>query len=122
MAFESVGVIKYDFRSKTFVAECLCPDHHEPKCHLTRQASGSALASRSWQGRPLGLLLAWLHDSPDGLTRHEHVHTFPAVVPLDQRHMRRVELEAMDSDLARALLQHERPRREGEPAEPESSK
>ena len=39
------------------VAECNLPGHG--KCHLTRKMLGGP---RPGQGRPLGLLLAWLHD------------------------------------------------------------
>jgi hypothetical protein len=51
------GVIRYYEKSRTFVASC---DAHGFKCRWTRSAKKSNVSGRGGQGRPLGLLVAWL--------------------------------------------------------------
>jgi hypothetical protein len=66
------GTIKLYQRTHRMVAEC----NRHPPCFLTRTIVGSAVPARSGQGRPLGLLVAWLDMCLDGLSRFEHVHHF----------------------------------------------
>ena len=53
-----MGVLFYYGNTKNTVAECNI-EAHGGKCHLTRTLTRGRCAG---QGRPLGLLLAWLHD------------------------------------------------------------
>ena len=52
------GVIRFYGAAQRIVGHC---EHHgERECRFTRTTMGSTLASRAGQGRPLGLVLAWL--------------------------------------------------------------
>lgn len=99
--------------------EAVCRQHQQTSkaiCRLTRTSAENA--RKAAQGRPLGLLVAWLE-----LARHHgcgREHKDPvfvnAGITLAQRQAARRSLEATDGGVA--LLACERPQREGEPAEP----
>jgi hypothetical protein len=52
------GIIRYYKSTQTLVAHCQKPNHK--KCRLTRTVKASIGAGLKHQGRPLGMLLAWL--------------------------------------------------------------
>ena len=121
------GKIKYYFKSKVFVAECAREEHrvlndsgHRLKCHLTRPATASRLRSRPAQGRPLGMLMAWLHQCPPGFSRQQHVHEMPAflLARCSTRGPSCLE-RGMGSDAARCLLALEREKLGEEESEPD---
>ncbi|CAK0867423.1 unnamed protein product, partial [Prorocentrum cordatum] len=106
------GVLK--MYGDRFVAECRGWGH--PGCSLQRTWRGSERPSRAGQGRPLGLLRAWLahaRHSPD-MSGWGHVHLLRP--SLEQRQAARAALEAMPE--AAPFLAMERAQRPGEPAEP----
>jgi hypothetical protein len=115
------GIIKYyttDPQRPSFMAFChyavTNPDPlHDSSCRLTRAAYGSSLRARSAQGRPLGLLMAYLL-LPDPLVKELHMDM--AEITLEQRVAAREYLEGRPN--AHVLFEKERPRRPGEPAEP----
>ena len=50
-------------------------EHLERRCRLTRTSCKPDVIGREAQGRPLGLLIAWLLDDIE-VTREEHVYAF----------------------------------------------
>jgi hypothetical protein len=101
------GTIKLYQRTHRMVAEC----NRHPACFLTRTTLGSAVPARFGQGRPLGLLVAWLEMCLDGLSRFEHVHHFTPSA--EERFVVRGIVEA-DHRFARLLAPcGERPLRDG---------
>ena len=114
------GTIKYYRSTKRFVAQC--PTGRFPtRCHLTRTSRNSGLPDFAGQGRPLGLLMAWLMFMDVSLGREFQTEMF--IPDHHQRLAGREFLETLasgDAD-ARVLLDRcERPRRTvcGEPPEP----
>lgn len=100
-----------------FQAQCLNPDHG-PKCRLTRAAEAyQTQGVRVAQGRPLGLLAAWLEASTTDLCPDKPSHE--AIVSFLSRETR---LAARQTLLAATngleLANRERPRRPGEAEEP----
>ena len=65
------GVIRYYAMRHQFVAECTCRGHD--RCFFSRSADVSAAIGRESQGRPLGLMLAWLVTLPHDITKFNHV-------------------------------------------------
>ena len=111
------GMMRHYRSTNTVVMHCA--HHSDANCRLTRTLNGSSAASRQGQGRPLGLLFAWSFACDPTTTACEHVHSF--VPSLEQRQAARQELHrlAAEYDAVRELLALERPRRPGEPDEPE---
>lgn len=122
------GKLKYYYKTKVFVAECNRAEHaielnalgRPMKCHLTKGATASRCAGRGGQGRPLGLLMAWLCDDSAHMSRHEHVREAPLVYSRAARTQARAALSGMGSPIVAALLAAERAPRDGEETEPES--
>ena len=97
---------------KEFFAICPC-DHHAPDCRRYRTSHGGRKVA---QGRPLGLLAAWLHAGcqPAIADRDDHKSFQPT---REQRLAGRALVKAdPNADL---FLAFERPRREGDDSEPE---
>ena len=97
---------------KEFFAICPC-EHHAPDCRRYRTAHAGRKAA---QGRPLGLLAAWLHAGcqPAIADRSDHKAWQPT---REQRIAGRALVRAdPNADL---FFAHERPRKEGEDSEPE---
>ena len=61
----------YNTNRKFMVAHC---EHHREACRLTRALNESKARNRAGQGRPLGLLLAWLAAGHDYDSAWSHVH------------------------------------------------
>ena len=106
-----VGCLVAYGNTKNMVAECTTPGHGS-KCHLTRTLTRG---HRAGQGRPLGLLLAWLHDP----SIHEESRTRkegwcrPA---FDERAAHRMSFAAAPG--AEEMLRRERSPSRGEGEEP----
>lgn len=113
------GSIRFYFSRLEMVAHCGNPAHGK-RCRLSRSVQASAATSRIGQGRPVGLLGAWLMagQQDQNLTTHEaHVRMRP-LPDLDSRRSARLLVAGRPDGLE--LLAFERPQRDGEPEEPES--
>lgn len=102
-------------RKKFCVAHC---ESHEGRCVLTRTLAESNAAGRQGQGRPLGLMLAWLAQAGQYASPREHVHAPSSNFSYQDRLRLRedaAEIPGMQYlfDVAERLV------REGESAEPE---
>ena len=97
---------------KEFFAICPC-DHHAPDCRRYRTAHGGRKVA---QGRPLGLLAAWLHAGcqPAIADRDDH----KAFQPTREQRLAGRALVHADPN-ADLFLAFERPRRDGEESEPD---
>jgi hypothetical protein len=111
------GVIRYYAASNTFVASCAC---HGSRCRKTKSVKHKYNPLNAGQGRPLGLLCAWLAQAmdlePGNVGRELHRDLDPPSL-LDRQHARGV---AMASAAVQLLAVKERPRNlaAGEPDEP----
>ena len=98
-----------------FAAFCSRPLHGI--CRLTRTGVASNVAARPAQGRPLGLLTAWLLESHTCEARHgvggHHAHR----PTLEARTAARLYLQTLENGAT--LAAWERDRRAGEAEEPE---
>ena len=105
------GVLRYDgWREDFFVVECGNPAHD--RCRLTRTAGGAAHSGRSGQGRPYGLLAAWLRAPTASLETNMFAYTSPS------RGERQIARRSLATDVdGRALLAAERARRGDESSE-----
>ena len=107
------GTIKY-YAKGDFVAYCAVHSDSAAKvaCVLTRTARAGKKAA---QGRPLGLLAAWIMAADEHDCKPEHCKrcNFP---PYDDRCFARTALSAVTG--ADELFAYERPPREGEDEEP----
>ena len=111
------GTIRaYCDKSMRMVASCSV--HGERECRLTRSLLGSGLPSRSGQGRPLGLMVAWLAcagDHPDA-GAHKGMKPLPSFA---DRQKARADFFAEDEERSVWMDGIERPVREDEGEEPE---
>jgi hypothetical protein len=100
--------------------EAVC--HHEDhvprrRCRLTRTREGSDDPAAAAQGRPLGLIAAWLLSNQDFSDKSEHSSIFAVFLQsLAARQAARVRLKALPGGVE--LLGYERRQRDGEPEEP----
>ena len=99
-----------------FLFEATCTrsqEHLECRCRLTRTSWKSDVIGREAQGRPLGLLAAWLLDDIE-VTREEHVDTFYVLgLTSPQRLVGREFLESLP-DWGDGWEYFERPKRDNE--------
>ena len=111
------GSIKFYEKLNCFVAECTCPGHGRRR--LTRKSIAHSHTSRSAQGRPLGLLAAWLKAASTYSSQADHSNPFVACsFSLAERASSRRELRSQPGYAALATC--ERPSRGGEGEEPEN--
>lgn len=111
------GFIRYynTAKKKFCVAHC---ESHAGRCVLTRTVTESSAAGRQGQGRPLGLMLAWLAQAGQYASPGEHVHAPSANFSYQDR--LRLREDAAEIPGMQYLFDFaERPVREGESAEPE---
>ena len=111
------GRIAYYARYKVFEATC---ERHK-RCRVDRVSCRSSNADRPGQGRPLGLLAAWLaiHHSIHVSDAFEHLHPFIiAGISREQREAGRARVTAAVA--GPQVLAKEGPKRIGEPDEPEA--
>ena len=108
------GVIRWYGNGENFAATCPNPAHG--KCVMTRASCGHAFIAARYphQGRPVGMLAAWLANS--GVPSKKD-HWEKADMPsLSAREAARAELKT--SRAGRRILRRERSPRPGEPEEP----
>jgi hypothetical protein len=107
------GVLRLYTASTTMVATCT---KHGPKCRLTRKYIGSNIANRVGQGRPIGLLCAWLvlglHDDISVQVEHKNLG-LPGFGDRDAARASVIDLPEL-----RPFFDLERLRRHGEHDEP----
>eukprot|EP00439_Symbiodinium_sp_Y106_P029006 s6826_g3.t1 len=107
-----LGDLRYNTVMKYYRAKC---GRHQ--CERQRTAAASDYASRAGQGRPLGLLAAWLRDH-DCSCKREHVAKGNA--SLAERRAARDFLKTLHTQEAYdEFASFERPRRENEAEEPD---
>ena len=100
-----------------------CPKHEDCRKNRTvREFAGGGRAvapgtARAGQGRPVGLLMAWLRAADE--YGDMEAHTAPMVTEMLTRGARRQAREIFKARPgAEEFLSHERPRRDGEDDEP----
>ena len=99
-----------------FQATCGQKDKHGPRCRLTRTSNVAANPnSKPAQGRPLGLMAAWLGAAEAADTFEEHAASV-GFLDFHQRSLARQELELAPG--SQDLLDCERPQRGDEGPEP----
>ena len=112
-----IGSIAYDARYKKFQATCRCRDHGY-SCKLSRTSQPSRAIVG--QGRPIGLMGAWLTvELVEMCSDHEaHISPFAlAVLSVEKRRVaRRLIMSLPGGPL---LCSYERDLADGEPDEPE---
>ena len=100
-----------------FQANCGQPELHGRRCRLTRTCAAAVRRNGNQaQGRPLGLLAAWLQAGALLETAEEHA---AAVGGLRREDRQAARLELLATENGPELAEHERPARPGEPDEPE---
>ena len=107
------GSIRFNIKSENLVAHCI---YHSGNCRKSRTSRPSARGN-SAQGRPLGLLTAWLEDAanyPDAKS-----HSSGSAPNLSARQLGRAKFKLLSG--SDRFLAYERTRREGEPEEPKSA-
>jgi hypothetical protein len=108
------GVLRLYSKSQTMVATCLL---HGAKCRMTRKYSAAKVKNRPGQGRPIGLLCAWLtqglHADVDTLRKHVDI----ALPPLEERVVARARVQEIPAMVE--FFRKERRRDGAEPDEPE---
>jgi hypothetical protein len=104
------GSIAWHQTTLRFEARC---DKHGDRCRLTRSSEPSKRAGAIFQGRPLGLLGAWLAAGHHCNSKDEHV----AFHSLDERQAAR-EIIKLNIN-GHAMLAREREKRDGEDSEPD---
>lgn len=106
----NLGSIRYNMRSSTLVA--FCPFHSD-NCRRTRTCKSST--RNKDQGRPLGVLMAWLQAGPD--FENQQTHSSECRPSFEARVSARADFVALDGgqDFSDS---YERPVRSGEGPEP----
>ena len=109
------GRITFYENKRSFEARCSHPSH--VNCALTRSSVGSSVSNRLAQGRPLGLMAAWLHSG----SQHDSKFSHYACRFIDKamRNFHRQSLKL--NPQAAALLEQERAAREGSGSEPDDN-
>lgn len=116
------GIITYFYNTQRMVAHCEVPSHGK-RCFLDRTAKAPSRLTKKnrGQGRPSGLLAAWLHAGTDmeGKTdKAKQKAHFKWRPTLERRRLGRLLFDTCEN--SEELKSKERPMREGELAEPES--
>ena len=116
LSLGALGSIHYYPKSNTFTAFCAAhKNEHSSDCRKSRTSKASA--QRPSQGRPLGFLVAWLQEANQHADKSEHVHvSHPSLQACRDGRRHLVGL----GDDVQEFLAFERPKRSGEPDEPET--
>ena len=99
------GDIRYYRKGNHFVATCRCEKHQDQDVSCSRKRTANPPRNRSGQGRPLGLLAAWLEAGPQLDSQAAHVH-MQEDISFEQRKAARARLLALPN--AQRLLEFER--------------
>jgi hypothetical protein len=109
------GELRFNQAQRTIIAVCSCAQH-APDCRKSRTVVESLLGARMGQGRPVGLLVAWLMDGPDHQDKASHNHRSVQSLTHDQRIAARSHFTQLP--LSHQLLSYERHQRPNEDDEP----
>ena len=114
-----LGKLRFYRHEKHIVAVCTNPEHRD--CRMTRTLEeapriGKPGSKSAGQGRPLGLMVAWLRKQFDYSTQQAHLKSCKP--DLESRQEARRELREMPH--GEQFLGYERALRPGEPEEPEA--
>lgn len=101
------GEIRYYARIRRFAAWC----HNEAHGRRCRREKVAYEGRGGGQGRPLGLLMAWLARGDDHATSRDHMD-LELLIDFESRQIGRQALQAMEG--SEAMLAKERPMRNGE--------
>ena len=110
------GEITFYSTTSILVATCRCPDHGPRACKKTKSTKESKVSGREGQGRPLGLLMAWLKTARHHADQHSHVHYGELELSRSQRKAAREEFFQLRG--AARFRSYERDLRAGESDEP----
>ena len=119
--------LRYDTKLKILSAHC-CSEAHGDRCRMNRTCNASASISREGQGRPLGALLAWMATECESQSPSQREHSLASQSPYyhaepglrpEVRARWRQWLYDQYPEVALEVSELERPRRDGEPEEPE---
>lgn len=109
------GTLRYYEGTNSVVAHCF--RHGSQECRLTRTMNASTARGRAGQGRPIGLLCAWLEAGMDPALRtaeaHKQMRPFPT---FEQRRQARASVASVLG--IQSFFDRERPPRPDEGAEP----
>jgi hypothetical protein len=103
-------------RCYTGFAVAECSEHHG-RCRLTRVLHASSLPSRRAQGRPLGLMAAWLEAAPLATSAEEHKELAKSLEKVERREAR---ASLRERPGAAALFALERGQRDSSDSEPDA--
>ena len=116
------GTLVFNMVASSLDAHCRQPGHGDG-CRLNRTVKAGRKANGS-QGRPVGLLMAWLEDAANHPTRAAHLAAARAAAPVPEAYTR--EARQLARDRCKAIfaegtgpLARERPKRPDELSEPE---
>ena len=105
------GVLRYYDTKRQIVAMCTAPELDHKGCFKTKSTMASPSTARVGQGRPLGILLAWLLFPSDmaKASRDAHVHCEDPSFDLRKRCRDEFVRQAAGIPLARLMLEREAP-------------
>ncbi|CAE7782838.1 unnamed protein product [Symbiodinium sp. CCMP2592] len=116
-----LGEIRYNTEQRNFVAVCKKPEHassEEAECKKTRTVNPTKRGfANPGQGRPLGLLVAWLRQASDCACSKDHKDGIVKVTKADRKAARQFFYENCAG--ARSIAEYERAKDDGESSEPE---
>ena len=115
VAHGSAGDIRYNALSESFLAVCKQPGHGDCRRSRTSRAAKTLNERSAGQGRPLGLLAAWLDAGSRRSTGDAHKASITDITREDRVRSRAAFQALPDAQLVGVF---ERDRREGEPEEP----
>ena len=110
------GSIRFNKKLQILVAHCACRERHGAHCKKQRTLA----PGRGGQGRPLGLLAAWLRDGPNQESQYMHSHWSVPGLTLAKRQAARQDFLASCGAPAAELASKERPKVGHEGSEPEN--
>ena len=108
------GELVYYPKQNRIDAFCRNPTHMESACRRSRTLKASDSVNREGQGRPLGLLVAWLRKGTS--CESQHFHTRHCIVSFAERKAAREWFSQLAG--SESFTSVERARREGESEEP----
>ena len=115
VAHGSAGDIRYNPLSESFIAVCKQPGHGDCRRSRTCRAAKTLTERSAGQGRPLGLLTAWLDTGSRHGTADGHKANITKITREDRLRARAAFQAQPDAQLVTVF---ERDRREGEAEEP----
>ena len=121
VSYPPYGEIRYNSKLQIMVAHCHCKDAagnqiHGNDCRKRRTVKEGRSAG---QGRPVGLLAAWLQDGANHRSQFEHCHWSVETLTWSKRRRARADFMRSCGGPAQALAAKERQKVAAEESEPE---